>query len=107
MVEATTNSRRAAKRLAHLTRRVATTTLAVSALLLTADAFGAFAPLERWLYDARARHCQYFDEQPTDRLVHLDIDDSALETIGAWPWPRTVMADVADDLPQRLGPRIR
>ena len=29
---------------------------------------------------------------PSDRIVHLDIDDGSLDTIGRWPWPRSLLA---------------
>jgi len=62
------------------------------------DWAGWLAPIERWLYDERARHFQYYTPRPTDRLVHVDIDDAALETIGSWPWPRTTLAEIVDEL---------
>jgi len=33
-----------------------------------------------------------------DRIVVLAIDERSLATIGRWPWPRTVLADVVDRL---------
>ncbi len=29
----------------------------------------------------------------SDRLVLLDVDDIAIEKVGGWPWPRSLMAD--------------
>lgn len=54
--------------------------------------------IERWFYDQRAQHCQFFTPPPNDLLVHLDIDDATLETIGSWPWPRTTLAQIIDEL---------
>ena len=31
-------------------------------------------------------------------LVHIDIDDSSVEAIGRWPWPRTKIADLVEAL---------
>ncbi|MCE9591604.1 MAG: CHASE2 domain-containing protein [Planctomycetes bacterium] len=59
---------------------------------------GLLTALERWLYDMRVRRCQYFMPPPTDRLVHLDIDDPTLETVGRWPWDRAVLAQMTDEL---------
>jgi len=59
---------------------------------------GGLAPMERLLYDRRARDCQYFTPAPTDRLVHLDIDDRTLEAVGRWPWPRSELAHIVDEL---------
>jgi class 3 adenylate cyclase/CHASE2 domain-containing sensor protein len=61
---------------------------ALTALVIVVDAAGMLAHLENWLYDMRARTCQHFTPKPTDKLLHLDIDDRALEVVGGWPWPR-------------------
>jgi class 3 adenylate cyclase/CHASE2 domain-containing sensor protein len=53
---------------------------------------------EDWLYDLRARNFQYFTPPRSDKLVHIDIDDRALEAIGAWPWPRAVLAEILDEI---------
>lgn len=72
-------------------------------VLLTAavailDGFGGLAALERWFYDGRALVFQHFTPPSDPRLVHLDIDDAALETIGRWPWPRGTLADVVEEV---------
>jgi len=72
--------------------------LLLTATVIAADAAGWFTGLERWLWDRRARWCQHFNPPPTDRLVHLMIDDDSLQTIGAWPWPRVLLARVIDEL---------
>ncbi len=59
---------------------------------------GWLDPVENWLYDLRARECQYFSAPPTDRLVHLDIDDRTLDVMGAWPWRRSVLAQIIDEV---------
>ena len=67
-------------------------------LVAGADAVGLLTPLERWLYDQRALWCQHWTPPPTDRLVHVDIDDAALDSIGHWPWDRTDVAEILDEL---------
>ena len=67
-------------------------------LVAAADAAGLLAHLERWFYDQRARYCQVFMPLPTDRLVHVDIDDAALEAVGRWPWDRAVLAEILDEI---------
>src|SRR5688500_2893624 len=62
------------------------------------DWAGWLAALEYELYDRRALYFQRFTPPPTDRLVHLDIDDAALETIGRWPWPRSTLAEIVDEV---------
>ena len=29
----------------------------------------------------------------SERIVHLDVDDTAIDKVGDWPWPRSLMAD--------------
>jgi len=53
---------------------------------------------EAGLYDARAQRFQHFTPKPTDKIVHVDIDDATLEAVGAWPWPRTQMAQIIDEM---------
>lgn len=53
---------------------------------------GVLTVFERPLYDERAKKFQYFRPPPTDRLMHIDITDSSLQHIGAWPWPRSKIA---------------
>lgn len=48
--------------------------------------------LDRWLYDLRVRHFNTI--QANDRIVHIDIDDSAVEEVGRWPWRRQRIADL-------------
>lgn len=76
----------------------------ITLLVLAADASGLLGRLERTLYDERVAHFQYFMPPPTDRLVHLDIDDAALET-QRWPWPRATLARVIDEV-ARAGPKV-
>jgi class 3 adenylate cyclase/CHASE2 domain-containing sensor protein len=72
--------------------------LALTICVVIADAAGLLDLPERVLYDLRARRCQFFAPRPTDRLIHLDIDDPALESIGEWPWPRNVEAQLVDEI---------
>ena len=67
-------------------------------MVLTFDYAGSLDQLERWLYDIRLRNCQVFAKPPTDTLAHLDIDDGALSQVGAWPWPRSTIAGIVDEL---------
>ena len=93
-------------RLAELSRRIwkqlgaHATFLGVALTLLIAglDWYGHLQPVERIFYNARARYCQFFIPPPPDKLVHVDIDDAALEAIGRWPWPRTTLAEIIDEL---------
>jgi class 3 adenylate cyclase/CHASE2 domain-containing sensor protein len=42
---------------------------------------------------------------PSNRIVHCDIDDNSIESVGRWPWPRKVLADALEEL-DRLGARV-
>ncbi len=72
--------------------------MAITVLVILLDGIGALDLLERNLYDFRARDCQFFTPPPTDRLVHLDIDDPSLAEIGAFPWPRSKFAEIVDEV---------
>lgn len=75
---------------------------ALTLAVLVCDAMGGLGGLEKWLYDRRVADCQYFRKPPTDRLVHLDIDDKALDAIGQWPWPRATMADILEEISRAM-----
>src|SRR3954466_9447869 len=80
--------------------RVVVLGVAITVAVLVMQAAGALRPLEGWLYDTRARNCQFFSPPPTTQVVHLDIDDSALEAYGKWPWRRgrRIVGRVVDEL---------
>lgn len=72
-------------------------------LVIAADSAGWLAPVEYLLYDARARFFQFFLPPPTDKLVHLDIDEGTLQAIEAtekksYPWPRSILAEIMDEI---------
>jgi class 3 adenylate cyclase/CHASE2 domain-containing sensor protein len=54
-----------------------------------------------WLF----RHGRPAPPAPSDRIVHVDIDDPTLETVGRWPWPRKILADALSEL-DALGARV-
>src|SRR3954464_15654586 len=72
--------------------------VAITMCVVLLDMAGTLEPLELWLYDRRATDCQYFNKPPTDRIVHIDIDDASLDTLGRWPWPRSVIAQLLDEI---------
>src|SRR5439155_11293334 len=77
---------------------------ALTLLVIAVDAAGFLEPAENYLYDLRCRLCQHFTPPPTDKLVHLDIDDAILDTIGRWPWPRATVARLLEEV-RLAGPR--
>src|SRR3954451_18120226 len=80
------------------------TIVAVFVVLL--DAGGALRPFEWWLYDKRAATCQYFTPQPSSQIVHLDMDDEALDptAVGSFPWKRSKWAAMLDEI-RLAGPK--
>jgi CHASE2 domain-containing sensor protein len=67
-------------------------------IVVTAEALGLFAPPEEWLYDKRSAYAQFATPAPSKQIVHLDIDDAALDALGRWPWPRATLARILDEV---------
>src|SRR5687767_4466010 len=67
-------------------------------MVMVVKAAGVLVTLEHWIYDQRIKYFQNFTPAPSPLLVHLDMDDAALETIGRWPWPRGNWAEIIDEL---------
>jgi adenylate cyclase len=44
--------------------------------------------------------------QPETRVVVIDIDESSIAAVGAWPWPRSRIADLLEALAGRYGARM-
>jgi len=61
--------------------------------------WGASAPGDEWLRDRVLR--LQASQAPENRLVVIDIDEASLAALGAWPWPRSRLASLAELL---LGP---
>src|SRR4051794_1451999 len=72
--------------------------IALTLLVTFLDFSGLLAAPERYFYDFRARHCQRYSTAPTTQLVHIDIDDNSLLTVGHWPWPRSKLAEIVDEI---------
>src|SRR5206468_2144890 len=72
--------------------------LLLTLVVVAGDWLGLLSTPENILYDRRTRYCQHFLPPPTDRLVHIDIDDDSLALIGSWPWPRAYLAKVIDEI---------
>jgi class 3 adenylate cyclase len=63
--------------------------LAAAALLLDLELVrGAEGRVTDWLF----RHGRPEPPEPSGAIVHVDIDDNSLDTVGRWPWPRETLA---------------
>ncbi len=72
--------------------------LGVTLMVLVMQLMGWLDRLQGYFYDVRATYFQYFASRPTDTLMHLHIDDKALDVIGGWPWPRSNLGRIIDEL---------
>ncbi len=70
-------------------------TLVIWSLVLGAGLFGLFRPLDDALRDLRFGA---ETREPTGSIVFIDIDSRSLGTVGVWPWPRSVHAQITDAL---------
>jgi adenylate cyclase len=52
--------------------------------------------IEHKLYDVRLELT--ISDQPDDRIVIVDIDEKSLSEIGRWPWNRSIIAKLVDQL---------
>jgi diguanylate cyclase (GGDEF)-like protein len=82
-------------RLAHTFRWPAVQVALAGALLILAALLGAFGPLDNGL---RSLRFALADAPATGKTVFVDIDTASLDSVGVWPWPRSVHAQVLDEL---------
>lgn len=78
--------------------RLAALGLVTTLLLAGLNHLGIFTGLERRSVDLRMTHLPRPARPMTDEIVHVDIDDSAIDRIGRWPWDRTTIAEAVDEL---------
>ncbi len=67
----------------------------LTGLILAASVSGVFRPIDDWLQEARFT---LLDRPPSGDVVFLEIDAASLQTVGVWPWPRTIHAAIVDRL---------
>src|SRR5579871_4386989 len=66
----------------------------IALLLAALTAWWPIETMEMKLYDLRAR--MRANGQVGQDIVIAAIDENSIDTIGRWPWPRSVMADALD-----------
>ena len=68
----------------------------ITALAVLAGVRGSAEDYELISYDKRM---VWLNSIPADeKIVHIDIDDGSLETVGRWPWPRKKLAELIETL---------
>jgi len=77
--------------------------LAVTVAAVGVYALGWTRALELMALDVQFRRCNRVPA--SEDIVHVDIDDAALERVGRWPWPRDVHAGLVRTL-SRAGARL-
>jgi class 3 adenylate cyclase/CHASE2 domain-containing sensor protein len=70
----------------------------ITLLVILCDLAGLLTPLENWLYDRRARWCQFFLRPPTEQIVTVEVDNGAMDVLGEFPWPRATWARMIEEL---------
>ena len=55
-----------------------------------------FRNIEYGTYDLRARLRE--NTRPSDQIVIVGVDDNSITKVGRWPWPRSVIAQVVENL---------
>ena len=81
-----------------MNRSVLLTGGGVILLILMLDATGAFRLVDAQSRDLQQQHVQRPFTPMSSDIVHVDIDDGALQRIGRWPWSRTLIADCIEAL---------
>lgn len=69
--------------------------LFLAAIVLLVGLLGAFQPLDKVLRDWRY---ELFSKPVSGDVVFLAIDPKSIESIGVWPWPRQIHAEIIDKL---------
>ncbi|MEO8683540.1 MAG: EAL domain-containing protein [Devosia sp.] len=69
--------------------------IALASAIATAFLMGAIGPLDQALQDQRFAG---LNRTPSGDVVLVDIDSASLAQVGVWPWPRSVHAQLLDDL---------
>jgi class 3 adenylate cyclase len=71
---------------------------AVTLAAAGAERLGAFTAWERRSIDFRYVTAPRARSPMTSEIAHVDIDQSAVQSVGRWPWDRSTIADVIDEL---------
>jgi len=78
--------------------RILLTSVLATAAIVLLDVSGALTAWKEQSLDLAQQYLPRDAAPMSDEIVLVDIDDRALERIGRWPWPRTELAGVLDEL---------
>ena len=67
----------------------------ISALVALAHGAGYLAPLHNGISGHRFKLA---DRQPTGDIIFVDVDTKSIDSVGQWPWPRSLYATLFDQL---------
>lgn len=70
--------------------------LVAMALTVVLSAFGVWKPLERWAFDLSMGLLAAGDSTEDGYVRVIGIDDASLQSVGPWPWPRAVLAELLE-----------
>ena len=74
----------------------------ISALLALADSAGFLVPLHNAISGHRFKLA---DRQPSGDIIFVDVDAKSIDSVGQWPWPRSLYAALFDQLTSTCGCR--
>ena len=77
--------------------------LVITLLFLVFTETGVFSALDRHAYNLGVKFSAA--KEPQEDIVVVAIDDKSLQTLGAWPWSRDVLAEITQQL-VRAKPRV-
>ena len=70
--------------------------LAAAATVVALSTIGTWKPLERWAYDRSMEVLGASDAAYEGYMAVITIDEASLESVGPWPWPRAILAELLE-----------
>lgn len=88
-----------------LNRSALLAAISVTLVVLLAERLGGIERMEGASLDARFKLARSSPRPLSDRISLVAVDDSSIETIGRWPWPRDLQAKGIDEI-RRAGAAV-
>ncbi|MSR33431.1 MAG: CHASE2 domain-containing protein [Phycisphaerales bacterium] len=70
----------------------------ITLITLGLNAVGSFQWIEDWTIDLRFRYVRWQIEDIGEQIALVAIDDASLDTIGRWPWKRSLLAQATEEI---------